>query len=115
MNSKAKVLTRDSSLLEHLCCDLQSLDKSTVDLELAIYKEIIVSPADTDTSSPVCFWKTHQASMPILAGIAVVALAIPLNSADGERSFSKYNSLLSPQRLQLSELSVRQHLALYFN
>ena len=114
MNNKAKVLTRDSSLLEHLCCDLESFDKSTVDLELAIYKEIIVSP-DTDTSSPVCIWKTHQARMPILAGIAVVALAIPSNSADVERSFSKYNSLLSPQRLQLSELSVRQHLALYFN
>ena len=73
----------------------------------------------SDTAVSKCdvkgFWLAVKPRVPQLAALAWLLLAVPSNSADVERSFSRLKNVLTPQRQGLSDDSIKQLTALYFN
>jgi hypothetical protein len=64
---------------------------------------------------PLSFWKSVKQRVPHLAAHATLLLQLPVNTADVERSFSRYNMLLTAQRQSLTEENIAGLLKLYFN
>jgi hypothetical protein len=64
---------------------------------------------------PISFWKAVYQRVPRLATHAVLLLQLPVNSADVERSFSKYNQIFTAQRQRLNTDNVAGLLKLHYN
>ena len=82
--------------------------------EWAIYcgsvKTIVQEQINLDS-----YWTEMQATLPILSNIALDYIWLPISSCSVERSFSTYNILLSSDRQNLSQESLKQLSMLYFN
>ncbi|KAH8009702.1 hypothetical protein HPB51_019013 [Rhipicephalus microplus] len=63
----------------------------------------------------LAFWAGMEQLTPTLSSIALKYLAIPINSVDAERSFSRYGDIVSHKRHSLSEESTKHHLMLCHN
>jgi len=61
------------------------------------------------------FWIMHKTRLPKLYSIASWALNILSNSCSVERSISKYNYLLQPNRLSTDDKNIKMFNFLYFN
>jgi len=77
--------------------------------------EAVRNAFDVKSSDILNFWKSIVDRVPQLAKLAQTYLFSVTTSADAERSFSKYNQLLTPQRISLSELTLRMLEFLYWN
>ncbi|KAH7969858.1 hypothetical protein HPB52_022379 [Rhipicephalus sanguineus] len=85
----------------------------TSDRDLAPFLSKQENPgADFDV---LAFWARMQQLTPTLSSIAPKYLAIPINSVDAERSFSRYGDIVSHKRHSLSEESTKYHLMLSHN
>ncbi|XP_037523625.2 uncharacterized protein LOC119400687 [Rhipicephalus sanguineus] len=85
----------------------------TSDRDLAPFLSKQENPgADFDV---LAFWAGMQQLTPTLSSIALKYLAIPINSVDAERSFSRYGDIVSHKRHSLSEESTKYHLMLSHN
>jgi len=71
-------------------------------------------PTEED-SNPFDFWKYYGKNWPNLANVAFRTLSIPVSNAASERSFSKYNDVVSYKRTNLSNDSARVLAMMYFN
>lgn len=93
---------------------------SISDDEFAKYTNVIGPEAIQNSSNAnpldvLTFWKSVADRLPGLSILAKMYLFSVATSSDAERSFSKYNQILSPQRLSLSEESLRMLEFLYWN
>ena len=61
------------------------------------------------------FWRGNINHFPLLSNIALNYIWLPISSCSVERSFSNYNNILSNDRQNLSENSLRSLNMLYFN
>ena len=68
--------------------------------EYLLYKQIKEISA---TEDPLTWWKTHEATLPILAYFARKHLCIPATSCASERVFSTSGIICSPRRIRLTE------------
>lgn len=82
--------------------------------EWQVYENIISEMPLEQQKNPD-FWKAVEVRIPRLASLALALCKVPQSSADVERSFSKYNQILSPQRTSLTTRSLKFMNALYFN
>jgi len=90
------------------------------DDEFAKYINVIGSQAvqnstDINPLDVLTFWKSVCDRLPSLHTLAKMYLSSVTTRADAESSFSKYNQILSPQRLSLSEDTIRMLEFLYWN
>lgn len=77
--------------------------------------EAVRNSSDVKPLDILNFWKSIGDRAPQLAKLAQMYLFSVTTSADAERSFSKYNQLLTPQRTSLSESTLRMLEFLYWN
>ncbi|KAH8026794.1 hypothetical protein HPB51_024909 [Rhipicephalus microplus] len=63
----------------------------------------------------LAFWARMEQLTPTLSSILLKYLAIPINSVDAERLFSRYGDIVSHKRHSLSEESTKHHLMLCHN
>ena len=70
---------------------------------------------ESDDLNIVSFWKQKTDEYLLLSNVALKVLGIPASTADVERSFSLLKTLETPQRLQMSDSHVRDHIYCYFN
>lgn len=77
--------------------------------------EAVQNSSDINPLDVLTFWKSVGDRLPGLQILAKMYLFSVTTSADAERSFSKYNQILSPQRLSLSEETIRMLEFLYWN
>jgi hypothetical protein len=61
------------------------------------------------------FWQSMSRDIPFVSAVASEVVWIPPSSAFVERAFSKYRKVLSDERQNLSENSLRTLTALYIN
>jgi hypothetical protein len=61
------------------------------------------------------FWKSTAERLPGLSRLAQMYIFAVTTSADAERSFSKYNQLLTPQSTRLAAETLRMLEFLYWN
>ena len=61
------------------------------------------------------FWLSNKQCLPKLFQLASCVLCIPTNSASVERSISKYNNILSNNRMNLTEDNIKYLNFIYFN
>jgi len=74
------------------------------------------SPVATVTLTDITtFWKSTSDRLPGLSRLAQMYIFSVTTSADAERSFSKYNQLLTPQRTRLAAETLRMLEFLYWN
>jgi len=90
--------------------------------EFVKYVDVIGPEAVRSSSSTsmtltdiVTFWKSTSDRLPGLSRLAQVYIFAVTTSADAERSFSKYNQLLTPQRTRLAAETLRMLEFLYWN
>lgn len=80
-----------------------------------IAPEVIRNSSQDNPVDVATFWKSVAERLPCLSQIAQMYIYSLTTSADVERSFSKYNQLLTPQRTRLSEGTLRMLEFLYWN
>lgn len=85
-------------------------------LDLNVEGEIInylqlCSNFNSDYDDVLDFWKRNRAKLPILFNLTRTILAIPISSADAERSFSVSGALLRAKRASMNPH--RAHKALF--
>ncbi len=61
------------------------------------------------------FWIINKTHLPKLYNLAKVFLHFPISTASVERSFSKYNNLLTTDRQRLKPETLRSLIFLYYN
>jgi hypothetical protein len=61
------------------------------------------------------FWSINKTNLPKLYALAKVFLHFPISTASVERSFSKYNNLLTNDRLRLKQDTIKSLIFLYYN
>jgi hypothetical protein len=61
------------------------------------------------------FWSINKTKLPQLYNLAKVFLHFPISTAAVERSFSKYNMMLSDERHRLKPESIKRLIFLYYN
>lgn len=61
------------------------------------------------------FWSSVTRRIPKIAKVAKALLMIPANSAEVERSFSKYNKILSSDRRRFNPENLKMYTALFYN
>ena len=61
------------------------------------------------------FWSINKNNLPKLYNLEKVFLHFPVSTSSVERSFSKYNNMLSSDRLRLKPESIKSLLFLYYN
>lgn len=72
--------------------------------------------AGTKRDMDIClFWSSVETRIPKIAKVAKSLLMIPTNSAEVERSFSKYNLILSADRRRLSPENLKMYNSLFYN
>jgi len=61
------------------------------------------------------FWSINKTKLPQLYNLGKVFLHFPISTAAVERSFSKYNMMLSDERHRLKPESIKRLIFLYYN
>ena len=69
----------------------------------------------TNSAELLLFWNSLKERVPTLYGVAMSMLSVPINSADAERSFSSYNTVLTDRRHRLTQEHLSFFSAMYFN
>ena len=83
--------------------------------EWPIYVNIAKSEQLPDDFNVISYWQNLKARLPVLSNTAISIITMPVTSVDVERSFSKTNQILTPQRHNLSDDNYKGLAALYFN
>lgn len=83
--------------------------------EWPVYLQLVEKEPPPSDCNIVSFWQAAKDRLPILSALAESYIAMPVASTDVERSFSKYGSILSPLRHQLSQESLRYYCSTFFN
>ena len=78
----------------------------------AVRSSSVTSIALTDITT---FWKSTSDRLPGLSRLAQIYIFSLTTSADAERSLSKYNQLLTPQRTRVAAETLRRLEFLYWN
>jgi hypothetical protein len=95
--------------------DLQPLPgfNQAAQIEFKIFEQQCQELAVTQAGL-IPYWKSVKERFPVISRLALRYLSVPPGSVDAERSFSARGSLLTPQRLALSQEN-RSHLTLHVN
>ena len=92
--------------------DFDILNDALLDEWGAYWNDVAI---ESDDFNIVSFWEQKTDEYLILSEVALKVLWIPASTADVERSFSLLKTLETPQRLQMSDSHVRDHMYCYFN
>lgn len=79
------------------------------------YIKLAKEQAHRDDFDLVSFWASLSLRFPRMHKIATIALSIPSNSAEVERSFSRYHQICTDDRRNLSEKSKKALCMAYYN
>lgn len=98
----------DSELLDpadQLLLDLSDkepniVEKSPLEIEIAAYMSM-PRPQEKGKVDVLTWWREHQTSLPLLAGVARKILAVPASSASSERMFSAAGNIVTAERYNL--------------
>lgn len=78
-------------------------------------KKYLEAPPLSLSENPLCWWRTHEADFPLLAGQAKRFLCIPGTCVAAERVFSTAGDIVTAQRSSLTPTHVDQLLFLQKN
>ena len=105
---------RQLPVLSKKLADFQSIPNITAAVdEWQIYLDIAANEEVPEDIT--AFWRAVESRLPQLAALARAYIALPVSSVDVERSFSKYGSILSPLRQNLSQDSLKAYCSVFYN
>lgn len=81
----------------------EEIEHNSIQSEINRYLGEVCEPRRTDV---LAYWKAREATLPGLAKMAKMYLAIPATSVPSKGAFSKTKAFLNPQRSNLSPSSI---------
>lgn len=86
--------------------------RSALELEMKLFDSL---PRSTKRINAIQWWQDHSETFPLLEGIALVILAVPVTEVSVERLFSHLNFVIGKHRSSLSGTLLEDILFLRFN
>ncbi|EGT30856.1 hypothetical protein CAEBREN_07037 [Caenorhabditis brenneri] len=98
--SASKSSPRPSALQKLMRKKTLNTPTKSLQKEIGVYKEQLLSSRPDEFSDPLRFWSDHHSTYPILSKISRELLSVPSSSACTERLFRKNSKQFKTQRVQ---------------